>query len=124
MTETYTIYHNPRCSKSRMTLKLLRREGAKVDIVKYMETPPSPELLVKALKTLGRDVVLRKGEDAYYTHIHGQEKKLQDAQIAALLQEYPEILQRPLVVAPDGRMVMGRPPENVLQLFQGAASLK
>ena len=113
MSDVYTIYHNPRCAKSRLTLKLLRRKCAHVDIVKYLETPPSNELLLVALKALGRKQMLRQNEGAYREFVYRHEKSLQDDALAGLMHEHPSMMQRPLVVAPDGRMAMGRPPENV-----------
>jgi len=109
----YTIYHNARCSKSRLTLRILRRQDIELDIVRYLETPPSREVLAKALKELGRETMLRKGEDVFRDQIRPRFKNIQDDELIDLMIENPEIIERPLVVAPDGRMAMGRPPENV-----------
>lgn len=113
----YTIYHNARCSKSRLTLRILRRQDIELDIVRYLETPPSREVLAKALKELGRETMLRKGEDVFRDQIRHRFKNIQDDELIDLMIENPEIIERPLVVAPDGRMAMGRPPENVEKLF-------
>ena len=113
----YTIYHNARCSKSRLTLRILRRQDIELDIVRYLETPPSREVLAKALKELGRETMLRKGEDIFRDQIRPRFKNIQDDELIDLMIENPEIIERPLVVAPDGRMAMGRPPENVEKLF-------
>lgn len=113
MSDVYTIYHNPRCSKSRLTLKLLRRKCDEVEVVKYLENPPSEELILEALKKLGRKEVVRRNEDAYREHVYAREKSIQDEELAKVIHENPSILQRPLVVAPDGSIAMGRPPENV-----------
>lgn len=113
----YTIYHNARCSKSRLTLRILRREDIDLEIVRYLETPPSREILAKALKELGRDVMLRKGEDVYRDQIRARVKNMQDEELIDIMIAHPEVIERPLVVAPDGRMAMGRPPENVEKLF-------
>lgn len=117
MSDTFTIYHNARCSKSRLTLRILRRENVPLEIVRYLETPPSREVLAKALKDLGRDVMLRKGEDIYRDEIRPRLKSLQDDDLIDIMRAHPEVIERPLVVAPDGRMVMGRPPEAVEKLF-------
>ena len=117
MSDAFTIYHNARCSKSRLALRILRRENVPLEIVRYLETPPSAEILGRALKDLGRDVVLRKGEDVYREEIRPRLKSLQDDELIAIMRAHPEVIERPLVVAPDGRMVMGRPPENVEKLF-------
>lgn len=109
----YTIYHNARCSKSRLALRILRRANVPLEVVRYLETPPSREVLAKALKDLGRDVMLRKGEEAYCDEIRPRLKNLQDDELIDLMTQHPEVIERPLVTAPDGRMVMGRPPENV-----------
>ena len=117
MSDAYTIYHNPRCSKSRLALRLLRRKCDGVEVVKYLETPPPVELLQEALKNFGRRDMLRRHEDAYREHIFSREKSIQDEELAALMHQHPEIIQRPLVVAPDGRMALGRPPENVEEIL-------
>lgn len=109
----YTIYHNPRCSKSRLTLKLLRRKCDEVEVVKYLENPPSKERILEALKTLGRREMVRRNEDAYRELVYSREKSIQDEELADIIADNPIMMQRPLVVAPDGRMAIGRPPENV-----------
>ncbi|MBI1363252.1 MAG: arsenate reductase (glutaredoxin) [Proteobacteria bacterium] len=115
-----TIYHNPRCSKSRQTLALIEDSKTPHTTVLYLDTPPAAVILERALAILGRDVMLRTGEDAYKEHI--KDKNLSEAALAALMVEHPSIIERPLVVADDGRMVMGRPPENVAPLLKGAKS--
>lgn len=113
----YTIYHNARCSKSRLALRFLRRQDIELDVVRYLETPPSREVLAQALKTLGREAMLRKGEDVYRDEIRPRLKSLQDNELIDIMTAHPEVIERPLVVAPDGRMAMGRPPENIEKLF-------
>jgi len=114
---TYTIYHNPRCSKSRLALKLLRKEGVPLEVIKYLETPPAHGVLLQALKKIGREALLRKGEDAYYQHIRPRLKSLQDDELIDIMTQHPEVIERPLVVAPDGRMALGRPPENIKSIL-------
>lgn len=111
-----TIYHNPRCSKSRMTLKLLEEHGVHPKIVLYLETPPNSGELAGLLKKLGitaRDLV-RRGEDEYKTS--GLGKDSSEGDILAAMAKYPKLIERPIVVR-GNKAVLGRPPENVLELL-------
>lgn len=112
-----TIYHNPRCSKSRQTLTLLEENGIQPQVVLYLETPPSAKTLKQLLKKLGigaRDL-LRKGEDEYKAN--GLDNpKLSEAQVIDAMVKHPKLIERPIVVKGD-KAVLGRPPENVLQLL-------
>ena len=113
MFDVYTIYHNPRCAKSRLTLRLMRRKCESFYVVKYLDNPPSAEFLLTALEKLGRAAMVRRNEDAYRECVYKREKSIHDEELAQIMAENPSIIQRPLVVAPDGRMAMGRPPENI-----------
>lgn len=111
-----TIYHNPRCSKSRQTLQLLEDNGVTPEIVLYLDTPPSATELAELLKKLGigaRDL-LRKGEDAYKEN-NLKDESLSDAQLIAAMVKHPKLIERPIVVK-GKQAVLGRPPENVLSL--------
>ena len=113
----WTIYHNPRCSKSRQTLQLLQDNGIEPEVVLYLETPPSSEALVELLQKLGigaRDL-LRTGEEAY-KELELKNPELSDAQLIDAMVHHPKLIQRPVVVKGD-RAVLGRPPENVLELL-------
>lgn len=112
-----TIYHNPRCSKSRATLALLEERGVQPTVIEYLKTPPSAAELKAILRRLGMKPaeLLRKGEDAYKAHVAGRNPG--DAQLIALMVEHPVLIERPIVVRGD-RAVLGRPPENVLQLLK------
>lgn len=112
-----TIYHNPRCSKSRATLALLEERGVQPTVIEYLKTPPSAAELKAILGRLGMKPaeLLRKGEDACKAHVAG--RNLDDAQLIALMVEHPVLIERPIVVRGD-RAVLGRPPENVLQLLK------
>ena len=113
----YTIYHNPRCSKSRQTLQILVDNGVEADVVLYLETPPSATQLKTLLAKLGisaRDL-LRKGEAAYKDGSLA-DTTLSDAQLIAAMVAEPKLIERPIVVKGD-RAVLGRPPENVLTLL-------
>lgn len=112
-----TIYHNPRCSKSRQTLALLEENGVEPEVVLYLETPPSASDLKELLSKLGisaRDL-LRKGEDAYKENGLSDKSLSEDALIQAMTQ-FPKLIERPIVVK-GSKAVLGRPPENVLELI-------
>ncbi|WLQ11463.1 arsenate reductase (glutaredoxin) [Hahella aquimaris] len=114
---TLTIWHNPRCSKSRQTLQIIEDSGAAPTIVKYLETPPNAEELKAALAKLGisaRDL-LRKGEDEYKTLNLANADLSEDALIDAMV-AHPKLIERPVVIKGD-RAVLGRPPENVNELL-------
>ena len=111
-----TIYHNPRCSKSRNTLALLEENGVAPDIVLYLETPLNEGeiagLLDKLDMTAGQ--LVRRGEEAY--KLCGLDQKSGDDQVLAAMAEHPKLIERPIVVKGD-KAVLGRPPENVLELI-------
>lgn len=112
-----TILHNPRCSKSRATLTLLRGKGIDPKIVDYIETPPSAEELRDILAKLGlkpRDV-MRKGEKVYKELELGDESLSDTALITALVGN-PILIERPIVVNGE-KAALGRPPENVLTIL-------
>lgn len=112
-----TIYHNPRCSKSRQTLQLLEENGVSPEIILYLETPPSIDDITALLKKLGMSArdLLRKGEDAYKEN-NLKDDSLSEAQLIGAMAEYPKLIERPIVVK-GSKAVLGRPPENVLQLI-------
>jgi arsenate reductase len=111
-----TIYHNPRCSKSRTTLALLEENGVNPDVLLYLETPPSAQDISGLLSKLGMTAgqLVRSGEDVYKEC--GLNKDSNDAQVLAAMAEHPKLIERPIVVMGD-RAVLGRPPENVLALI-------
>lgn len=113
----FTIYHNPRCSKSRQTLELLQQRGVEPDVVLYLEQPPAKKLLKELLKKLNmkaRDV-LRRGEEEYKT-LNLADANLSDDELLAAMVAYPKLIERPIVVRGEHAR-LGRPPENVLELF-------
>jgi len=111
-----TIYHNPRCSKSRATLALLTERGLQAEIVEYLNTPPSVAELTRILGMLGKAPagLMRTGEDEYKEHVKGRE--LSDAQLIELMVQYPKLIERPIVVNGD-QATVGRPPEAVLDIL-------
>ncbi len=112
-----TIYHNPRCSKSRQTLALIEEKGVEADIVLYLETPPDAKIIADLLNKLGISArqLLRKGEDAYKDN-NLKDTDLTDAQLIDAMAKFPKLIERPIVVKGD-KAVLGRPPENVLELI-------
>lgn len=112
-----TIYHNPRCSKSRQTLALLQEQGIEVDIIEYLKTPPSREQLIDILDRLGLEPrqLMRTGEAAYRDANLADTRLSRDELITAML-EQPILIQRPVVLA-NGKAAIGRPPEQVLEIL-------
>ncbi len=111
------IYHNPRCSKSRQTLKLLEDNNIEPEVRLYLENPPSAAELKKLLEALdlsARDL-LRKGE-AEYKELGLADAGLSDTKLVAAMVEHPRLIERPVVVRA-GKAVLGRPPEKVLTLL-------
>jgi len=113
-----TIYHNPRCSKSRETLALLEQHGVTPEVVLYLETPPSVEELKKLLKELGFSSareLMRKKEDLY-KELKLADETLSEAQLLAAMVENPKLIERPIVVK-GSKARLGRPPEQVLEVL-------
>lgn len=112
-----TIYHNPRCSKSRQTLELLREQGADFEAIRYLDTPPDPATLRELLGKLGIPAreLLRSGEKEYKELGLG-DPGLDEDQLLEAMSQHPRLIQRPIVVRGD-KAVLGRPPENVLNLL-------
>ena len=110
------IYHNPRCSKSRKTLALLEESGVSPDIVLYLETGPDARELAGLLRKLGMTAgqLVRRGEEAYKTCALEQDST--DEELLAAMAKYPKLIERPTVVKGE-KAVLGRPPENVLELI-------
>ena len=112
-----TIYHNPKCSKSRQTLALIRDRGVEPEIVLYLEDVPDFAKIKVLLSKLGlgaRDI-LRTGEADYKTHI-APAPAMDDDAVITLMTQYPKLIERPIVVK-DNKAVLGRPPENALELI-------
>jgi arsenate reductase len=110
------IYHNPRCSKSRATLALLRDRAIAVDVVDYLETPPSKTTLRELRHRLGGEALeMVRTSDPEFRPYAG--RALSDEEILDLLVAEPRLLQRPIVQL-GGHARIGRPPERVLELFK------
>jgi arsenate reductase len=111
-----TIWHNPKCSKSRQALELLHVNGIDVEVVKYLESNPSKEEITDLLSKLQISVkeLMRTKEELYKElelKDEVDEKKLIDAMV-----KYPKLIERPIVITEKGA-VIGRPPEKILELF-------
>lgn len=111
------LYHNPRCSKSRGALELLRERGVEPRIVAYLDTPPSVEELREVLAMLGvpARALLRTGEEAYAT-LGLENPSLTEEQLLQAMVTHPRLIERPIFIHA-GRAVVGRPPEQVLTLL-------
>jgi len=111
------IYHNPRCSKSRNTLALLEEQGVEAEVVKYLETPPSKEKLKELLKMLGLSArELMRTKEEVYKELGLKDVTDEEALIEAMVAN-PKLIERPIVVK-DGKAVIGRPIENVVELLK------
>ena len=112
-----SIYHNPRCSKSRQTLALLEEQGVSPDIILYLETPPDETTLKILLKQLGLTAreLLRKGEQEYKDN-NLKNPQLNDQELIQAMLKYPKLIERPIVVN-KGQARIGRPPESVLKIL-------
>lgn len=110
------IYHNPRCSKSRQTLELIQQAGQQIEIIDYLNQPPSEKELTTIIKLLGINAedLVRKNEDVYKEKFKG--KKITQQEWVKILIEHPKLIERPIVIKGD-KAIIGRPPEKVLELF-------
>jgi arsenate reductase len=111
-----TMYHNPRCSKSRQTLQLLREKGIEPVIIEYLKTPPSRAELERILDMLGlepRDLMRRKEKE--YKEAGLQDESLSRDQLIQAMLDHPRLIERPIVIK-DSRARIGRPPESVLEI--------
>ncbi len=112
---TVTIYHNPRCGKSRGTLALLRERGIKPLVIEYLTCPPSAEQLKRILSLLGmspRELLRRK--EAKEAGL--DDPNLSDQALIAGMAANPVVIERPIVIK-DGKAALGRPPEKVLEIL-------
>jgi arsenate reductase (glutaredoxin) len=111
------IYHNNRCSKSRATLALLEERGGTVEVINYLDTPPSAAELGVLLKQLGMTAreLLRSGEPEYQS-LGLDDRSLDEAALIAAMVAHPKLIERPIVVA-NGKAALGRPPEAVLAIL-------
>ncbi|EIZ9128073.1 arsenate reductase (glutaredoxin) [Cronobacter sakazakii] len=118
MSRDVTIYHNPRCSKSRETLSLLTERGIEPDVVLYLETPPDAATIKTLLNQLGfsqAGELMRTKEDLYKTLNLADPSLSEEALIQAMV-DNPKLIERPIVIS-HGKARLGRPPEQVLEIL-------
>jgi len=114
---TVRIYHNPRCSKSRQTLQLLEEQSASPQVVEYLKTPPDADTLSELLDMLGlepRELMRRREKE--YKESGADDPKLGREKLIQLMVQHPKLIERPIVVS-NGKAVIGRPPERVLEIL-------
>lgn len=111
------IYHNPRCSKSRQTLQLLKDNGVEPDVVEYLKAPPDRATLERILDMLGLEPreLMRKKEKEYKENNLSDPALTRDQLIDAML-THPKLIERPIVIK-NGKAAIGRPPEHVLEII-------
>jgi arsenate reductase len=114
--EKVTIFHNPRCSKSRNALALLQEKGVELEVVKYLETPPTKESLKEILKMLGMSArELMRTKEELYKSLGLKDVEDEEKLIEAMV-ENPKLIERPIIIK-EGKAVIGRPIENVVELI-------
>lgn len=118
MTAEVTLYHNPRCSKSRETLKLLQDSGVETAVVRYLDTPPDAATITSILDMLGfsdaRELMRRK--EAVYSSLQLDNPQLTQEALIQTMIDNPVLIERPIAVA-QGKARIGRPPEQVLEIL-------
>jgi arsenate reductase len=113
------IWHNPRCSKSRQALELLREKGAKPEVVLYLERPPTAEELERVLTLLRLEPrALMRTKEPVYGELGLDDPSLGRAALIAAMVKHPILIERPVVISGD-RAALGRPPEDVLSVLDG-----
>lgn len=112
------LYHNPRCSKSRAALELLQARNVDVEVIEYLQAPPSPSALRELLAALGTGPrsLLRTGEPEYAA-LGLDRSGIDDEQLIEAMSTHPRLIERPIFVH-GARAVVGRPPERVLELLE------
>ena len=111
------IYHNPRCSKSRLGLQLLHDQGIEPEIITYLDAPPSVEELTRILNLLGLEPreAMRRKEQEYKDNGLGNDSLSREELITAMV-AHPRLIERPIVVSGD-KAVIGRPTEKILEVL-------
>ncbi len=111
------IYHNPRCSKSRETLKLLRDKGIEPEVIEYLKTPPSAAQIETLLKQLGLEPLeLMRTKEKTFKELGLDPKKTSRKKLVDAMAKHPILIERPIVIA-NGQAALGRPPENVVSIL-------
>ena len=117
MTDELTIYFNPKCSKSRLSLELLEQQGQQVEVIEYLSTPPDAATLEALLDMLGMEPreLMRKHEKEYAA-AELDNPALSRAELINAMIAHPRLIERPIVVK-NGKAVIGRPPEKILDIL-------
>ena len=117
MTRKTTLFHNPRCSKSRQTLELLQSRGVEPTIIEYLKTPPTEEELDKILNMLGLEPrQLMRTKEAEYAENNLGDESLTRQQLIQTMVKYPKLIERPILIN-NNKAALGRPPEDVLEIL-------
>lgn len=112
-----TIWHNPRCSKSRAALQILQEGGVEPEVVEYLRAPPDAATIAKTLRLLGMSPrELMRRNEAPYRELGLDDENISDAELIEAMVTHPILIERPVVVA-GRRAVLGRPPERVQDLL-------
>ncbi|RKS87207.1 arsenate reductase [Orbus hercynius] len=116
---TVSIYHNPHCSKSRETLEILQNKGINLNVILYLDTPPSVQMLKELIMQLGFTSVreLIRTTELSYKQLNLDDKNLTEDQLLTALHQHPALIERPIVVV-DQHAKIGRPPIQVMSLFK------
>lgn len=116
------IYHNPRCSKSRKTLELIRQAGLTPEVILYLDAPPSIEQLDTILGQLGMEPgdLMRRGESVF-SELGLADREMNRNEAIAVMVEHPKLIERPIVCY-GGSAVLGRPPESIQPLLERAVA--
>lgn len=117
MSDSITLYHNNRCSKSRAALELLEQRGIQANVVYYLETPPSEQTISELLQKLGLTArqLMRTKEDEY-SELKLDNPALSEAQLISAMHQHPRLIERPILVV-GNKAAIGRPTENLLEIL-------
>ena len=117
MPDTTKIYHNPRCSKCRLTMDLLDKNNIKPDVVEYLNSPPNKAELTEILDMLNMQPrELMRRHEAEYKENHLDDENLSREQLIEAMIKHPILIERPIVIK-NGRAAIGRPPEKILDIL-------
>ena len=117
MTDELTIYFNPKCSKCRLGLELLEKEGQQAEVIEYLSSPPDAATLEAILDMLGMEPreLMRKREQEY-SEAELDNPGLSRANLIKAMIEFPRLIERPIVIK-NGKAILGRPPEKILDIL-------
>lgn len=115
--QPYVLWHNPRCSKSRAALDLLRGRGIEPVVVEYLKQPPHHAEIERVANALDGPIkTMLRSDEPEYAELRLDERGVSDAALIAAMAGHPRLIQRPILLHGD-RAIIGRPPENVLELL-------